>query len=231
MIAKCMQKQDGGSVKAASRLVFKAVQILQGAPGHSTPHAENFPAKSWLLPIVYTPGALREQAQNQSLNESMERKREEESRDSPPHEDHKNCPAVSRWPPAHTLWGSSGKAADTWALAGQQAERAGQRAAAEEDGVPGGACQPLRRVPVLRSPHSSVACSGICHDSPRDAFGGVTGKPHLGAFACCPLCLPVTNRLVCSGLRALGILDFKAGNRGQIGHRPRSPILIRVWVH
>ena len=91
---------------------------------------------------------------------------------------------------------------------------------------------PSGRVPVLsRSPHSSVACSGICHDSPRDAFGGVTGKPHLGAFACCPLCLPVTNRLVCSGLMALGILDFKAGNRGQIGHRPGSPILIRVWVH
>lgn len=67
----------------------------------------------------------------------------------------KNCPAVSRWPPAHTLWGSSGKAADTWALAqgdpwalaGQQAERAGQRAAAREDGVPGGARQPLRAGP------------------------------------------------------------------------------------
>lgn len=51
----------------------------------------------------------------------------------------------------------------------------------------------------------------------------VTGKPHPRVFACSPFCLPVTNHLVCWELGALGILDFKAGNRGQIGHRPRLP--------
>lgn len=38
------------------------------------------PGKGWLLSIVYTPSAHREQAQNQSLDESVEREREEENR-------------------------------------------------------------------------------------------------------------------------------------------------------
>ena len=40
-----------------------------------------YPGKGWLLSIVYTPSAHREQAQNQSLDGSMEWAREEENRE------------------------------------------------------------------------------------------------------------------------------------------------------